>query len=244
VLIGGASLAGRRWGPAVGGWIVGLPLTSAPIAFFLARDHGLAFAAAAAVGIMAGTVSQAAFCVAYARTAMRAHWPLAALAGSIAFALATLALRWLPLSFVPLAALAVLSLLLSTRLMPALAAAPRAAAPLPWWDLPARIVVTTGFVVLLTGVASLLGPRLTGLVTPFPLYGMMLSGFTHALEGPARAAGALRGLLLGLYCFTGFFFVLAALLERAGVALAFTAAAAVALAIQAAALWTLRRAAT
>jgi len=103
------------------------------------------------------------------------------------------------------------------------------------------MVVTTGFVVLLTGVASLLGPRLTGLVTPFPLYGMMLSGFTHALEGPARAAGALRGLLLGLYCFTGFFFVLAALLERAGVALAFTAAAAVALAIQSLALWALRR---
>ena len=51
---------------------MGLPLTSAPIAFFLARDHGLAFAAAAAVGIMAGTVSQAAFCVAYARIALRA----------------------------------------------------------------------------------------------------------------------------------------------------------------------------
>ena len=182
MLIGGASLAGRRWGPAVGGWIVGLPLTSAPIAFFLARDHGLAFAAAAAVGIMAGTVSQAAFCVAYARTAMRAHWPLATLAGSIAFALATLALRWLPLSLVPLAALAVLSLLLSTRLMPALAAAPRAAAPLPWWDLPARMVVTTGFVVLLTGVASLLGPRLTGLVTPFPLYAAILVSFTQSLD--------------------------------------------------------------
>jgi hypothetical protein len=241
VFIGGASLAGRRWGPAVGGWLVGLPLTSAPIAYFLARDHGLAFAAAAAVGIMAGTVSQAAFCVAYAHTAMRARWPLAVFAGSIAFALATVTLRWAPLSLVPLAVVAVLSLLVSTRLMPALAAAPRAAVPLPWWDLPARMVVTTGFVVVLTGVASLLGPRLTGLVTPFPLYGAMLTGFTHALEGPARAAGVLRGLLLGLYGFIGFFFVLAALLEPGGVTLAFTAAGVVALTIQGLALWTLRR---
>jgi len=35
LLIQVASLAGRRWGPAVGGWFVGLPLTSGPIAFFL-----------------------------------------------------------------------------------------------------------------------------------------------------------------------------------------------------------------
>lgn len=37
-LIGAASLAGRRWGPAVSGWLVGLPLTSGPIAFFLRLD--------------------------------------------------------------------------------------------------------------------------------------------------------------------------------------------------------------
>jgi len=54
----------------------------------------------------------------------------------------------------------------------------------------------------------------------------------------------LRGLLLGLYCFVGFFFVLAALLERAGIVAAFAAAGAVALAIQAGALWALRRGAT
>jgi hypothetical protein len=41
------------------------------------------------------------------------------------------------------------------------------------------------------------------------------------LEGPPRAAGVLRGLLLGLYGFVGFFFVLAALLERAGITPAF-----------------------
>jgi hypothetical protein len=50
VLIGGASLAGRRFGPSVGGWLVGLPLTSGPIAFFLTLDHGHSFAAAA-VGV-------------------------------------------------------------------------------------------------------------------------------------------------------------------------------------------------
>lgn len=227
----------------MGGWLVGLPLTSAPIAFFLARDHGLAFAAAAAVGIMAGTVSQAVFALAYARTAMRASWPLALAAGATAFALSSLTLQRLPLPLAPLTVAAAAALVVTKRLMPAGAAAPLAAAsPLPWWDVPARMVVTTGFVLLLTGVATHLGARLTGLVTPFPIYAAILVVFTHALEGPARAAGVLHGLLLGLYGFVGFFCVLAALLERVGIAIAFTAAAAVALAIQGAALMALRRA--
>jgi hypothetical protein len=193
---------------------------------------------------MAGTVSQAAFCLAYAKTATRAHWPLALVAGALAFALSTLTLRWLPLSVVPLAILAVGTLLASRRLMPMLTSAARPTAPLPWWDIPARMVVTTGFVLLLTGTASHLGARLTGLMAPFPIYGAILVGFTHALEGPARAAGVLRGLLLGLYCFVGFFLVLAALLERTGVAAAFAAATVVALVIQGGALWLLRRGAT
>jgi hypothetical protein len=191
---------------------------------------------------MAGTVSQAVFCLAYARTAMRARWPLALGAGALAFVISTLALRWLPLLLVPLAVVAVATLVVARRLMPPVSPTPiTAVTPLPWWDIPARMVVTTVFVLLLTGIAEHLGARLTGLVTPFPIYAAILVVFTHALEGPARAAGLLRGLLLGLFCFVGFFCVLAALLERAGITPAFAAATAVALAIQGAALWALRR---
>ncbi len=45
--IGIVSLAGRRWGPTVSGWLVGLPLTSGPVAFFLALEQGNVFAAQA-----------------------------------------------------------------------------------------------------------------------------------------------------------------------------------------------------
>jgi hypothetical protein len=51
----------------------------------------------------------------------------------------------------------------------------------------------------------------------------------------------LRGLILGLFAFGGFFLALSALIEQAGIGLAFAAAIAVALAIQAGALWTLHR---
>ena len=51
----------------------------------------------------------------------------------------------------------------------------------------------------------------------------------------------LRGLLLGLFAFAGFFFVLALSIERAGIAQAFAAAIAAALILQIGALWLMRR---
>jgi len=111
----------------------------------------------------------------------------------------------------------------------------------PRWDIPARLVVTTAIVLLLTGLATALGPSLTGLLATFPLYGAVLAGFAHHLEGPGPAIRVLRGLLLGLFAFAGFFFVLALLIERANIAQAFAAAIAAALALQGGALWIMRR---
>ena len=85
-------------------------------------------------------------------------------------------------------------------------------------------------------------PQLTGLLATFPLYGAILAGFAHHLQGPGPAIRVLRGLLLGLFAFAGFFFVLAMLLERVGIAGGFAAAIAAVLALQGGALWALRRA--
>ncbi|HSE05221.1 MAG TPA: hypothetical protein VLK35_13795, partial [Methylomirabilota bacterium] len=96
-LIGAATLAGRRWGQSVGGWLVGLPLTTGPVAFFIALDQGEHFAAAAALGSLAGAAAEAAFCVAYGRLAGRTGWPLAMLAATAAFAAVGVPLQGLAL---------------------------------------------------------------------------------------------------------------------------------------------------
>jgi hypothetical protein len=218
---------------------VGLPFTSAPIAFFLARERGLEFATTAAWGIMAGTVSQAAFAVAYAWLARRARWPLATLAGSAAFTLATAALASVTAPASVLAAAAVAAPVTALRLMPPRRDAEPVPRPLRW-DLPARMAVATAFVLCLTALAGALGPRLAGLLAPFPLYAAVLSAFAHALSGASAAAGVLHGLLLGLFAFTAFFLVLASTLSN-GLVPAFGLASAVALAVQGASLWALRR---
>jgi hypothetical protein len=103
-------------------------------------------------------------------------------------------------------------------------------------------VLATVFVVALTAAAGALGPRLTGLLAPFPLYAAILTVFAHALDGGEAAVSVLRGLLVGLVAFAAFFLVLAASLGAAGIGAAFAAAIVVALLLQGAALWLLRRA--
>ncbi len=241
-LIAAASLAGRRWGPAISGWLVGLPLTSAPVAFFLALAHGTAFAAAAALGILAGTISQVAFCLTYGWLAPRFGWPLTVAAGSLVFAASTAALQRLDTSALPLFLAVVATLLVALRVMPGDidAAIPKTNSN-PGWDIPTRMIVATAYVLLVTAVAPALGPQLTGLVAPFPLYATILAVFANQLEGAASATRVLRGLLLGLFAFAGFFLALAILIEPAGIALAFVTAVVVALTIQAGSLWVLRR---
>jgi hypothetical protein len=245
-LIALASLAGRRWGPAFSGWLIGLPFTSGPVAFFLALSHGVTFAAAVALGTLTGMLAECVFCLTYAWLARRAGWPLTLGISSLSFLLSIAALQYLVLPLALLLPLILVALALAFRLMPRANAAPKsdlplqAPAPAPRWDLPARMVLATAFVLLLTSVASILGPRLSGLLTPYPLYASILAAFAHRLQGPAAAAGVLRGLLMGLYAFVSFFLALALLIEPAGIALAFLVAILAALTVQACSLLVLR----
>lgn len=237
-LIGAASLAGRRWGAAVGGWLVGIPFTSGPIALFLALDHGVSFAASASVGMLLGMISQAIFCLAYSWSASRGvPWLASFGSGCVGFAASTVVLHLLsvplmPASLATLLALAVVLLLVVPRTPDKSDESESPATSPPRWDIPARMVVATVFVLLLTAVAPVLGPYLSGLLSPFPLFGAVLVVFVHRSEGATSAMKLLRGLLFGLFAAAGFFVALSALIEPLGIGLGFAAATATALVAQ------------
>src|SRR6266566_6664580 len=98
LLIAAVTLAGRRWGPAVGGWLAGLPLTSGPVSLFLVLEQGPAFAAQAAVGTLAGLVGVGCFCLVYARLARSRSWTLATAGGLAAYLAGAALLSRVPLS--------------------------------------------------------------------------------------------------------------------------------------------------
>ena len=206
LFIGMVTLAGRRWGPAVSGLLMGLPLTSGPISVFLALQYGPAFASRAAVGNLAGQVSVCVFCLTYGLAAVKLPWTLCAPAALLAFLGSTAALNrasWtlVSASLLLLAAIAAVHRLLPRRPFRAALALP------PRWDLPARMAVATAFVLALTAAARTLGPQISGLIAPFPVFGVVLAAFTQHRQGPAAAARLLRGNVLGSLAFIAFFLV-------------------------------------
>lgn len=240
LLIGIVSLAGRRWGPVVSGWLVGLPLTSGPVVLFLALDQGKSFAAASAQAIMMGIISVGVFCLTYSWLARHWGWLPTVLVGWLMVVLSTWALQQISVGVLPafIAVVVVLGgvLVLLPR-TPGAQAMIRAAG----WDIPLRMVVATAFVLTLTGLAQTLGPHLSGLLAPFPIFASILAVFTHRLQGGATASKLLRGVVTGSFSFAGFFLVVAVLLQPAGILITFLCASAVALGVHAISLWLLRR---
>lgn len=241
LLILAASLASRRWGEIVGGWFVGLPLTSAPVCFFLALDQGTGFAAAASLGCLAGAASEAGFGLVYTIVARHFTWPLALAGGSFAFALCGFGLAEAALPLWPLVATACAALAAALMLMPRLGDERATVARPPRWDIPARMVVATGLVLGLTALAPYVGARLSGLFATYPVFAAVLAAFSQHGRGPAAAVQVLRGLLIGLFAFAGFFALLAMTIERIGIAASFAAATVLALAIQGCSLMLMRR---
>lgn len=236
LLIAGATLVGRRWGHGVSGWVAALPLTSGPVSIIFALQYGTAFAAQAAVGTLAGLASVSAFCLVYCILARRAHWAICVTFAVIFFCIVTAILNSFSLTLIPtyLGVLAVLSLTL--RLIPNQKTKFEPVAHSKW-DLPGRMLTAVVFILVITFAAQGLGPQLSGLITPFPIFAAILAVFAHAQRGSGAAIQSLRGILTGLYAFATFFLVVGALVTVLSIPATYILAVLVALALN---LFTLR----
>lgn len=235
-LIWTATVLGRRHGPLASGVLIGLPLTAGPVALFLALEHGAAFAAATAGGVLTGLIALLAFAVTYGICAPRYGWLTSTVTGLIVYGAAVpalLLLDWPPIgSFLAIVATALMSLVALPWVPPR-----RQKTPAPRWDLPFRMCLATALVVAITGTASLMGPRVSGAIAPLPVYAGIMGAFTHCLDGGAAAVRFMRGVLLGSFGYAGFFLCLAWTLPGLGVPLAMVTAVGTATMVQLGALY-------
>jgi hypothetical protein len=230
-LIGLVTLSARRWGPTIAGWLTGLPVVAGPILFFIAMEQGNHFASTAAGGTVSAVLAIIAFCIAYAWTAKRRGWIESLLIALTCYTLAVLVLNTasMPLYVTFISDIAVI--LAAPHLYPRITA--RRVAPSPSAaDLPLRMAVGAVLVFLVTDFAANLGPRLSGVFAMFPIMTIVLAVFSHRSAGEEFAIDLFRGMMLGLYSFSIFFFVLALSLEIYGITIAFAVAATAALAVQ------------
>jgi hypothetical protein len=234
-LIYGITLAGRRWGAAVAGWLSAFPVVSAPLLFFIAREQGPVFAAVSATATLSAVLANLAFGLTYAWSARRNAWPASAALAFVAFGGVVLLLDcWAP--SLPLACMVVFPVLfVAPRLYPE--------GPHPQWqpplaragrnDLPWRMAAGVLLVLSITAFAANLGPRLSGLLAMFPVMASVLAVFSQRQAGAAFTIRLLRNMVWGYYAFALFCAVLALALPRLPVEMAFVAALAAAAIVQA-----------
>jgi hypothetical protein len=230
LLIAAATLVARRWGPGVGGWLAGFPLTSAPVSVFLALEQGPEFAAEAAVGTLLGLTALAVFCLAYGRAARHVGWGASAGAGLFAFGICLAGLGKVAAPLAVAFALVCVTLALAAALLPSATTRVSDVKP-PAWDLPLRMAIATGVVLLLTAAARHLGPTLSGLFSPVPVFLLVLAVFAQRSQGPDASIRVLRGGVMGSFAFAVFFLVVGALLGRLGIGATYVLASLATLAV-------------
>jgi len=243
LLIASTTLAGRRWGALLSGWLMALPLTSGPIALFITFDLGRAAGVQTATGVLVGATAHIAFSAGYVYGS-RDGWARALGMASVAYvATASVVFLLVPPDPVLLFALDLASILAGLAFLRGRRPdAPLAVAKPGRWDIPARAIVATTLVVAISALAPIIGGRAAGVIGTYPVYVSVLTTFAHRIAGPSQAIAVIRGLILGLPGFATFFLVLATTLPTWPVLAAFGLALLAAIAINVAILLvTIRR---
>lgn len=209
LLIGLASLAGRRWGPNIAGLIGGLPLVGAPVVLAVWLGHGFESAQIAALAAPSGLWATLLYLLFVGWSSARLHWAAAIPLGWLGYLAAALLIE---------ASGIALSLTLGIAALPGLWIAaqvllPRPAAAPPRVQLPpielfARMAAAAVLVLTLTTVTEAIGPQLTGLLSGAPVAAVVIPAFTMARAGRDALLLTLRGFLTGLMGFGAFFLIL------------------------------------
>jgi uncharacterized membrane protein (GlpM family) len=233
-LLAAISLAGRRWGPGVAGWLAGFPSLTGPILFFLAIERGAEFTVPAAVFALSAVSAALVFGIAYAWACLRLHWFGAWLCALLAWSAAVSVLVRIPPTLAGSLAISLALLLLAPRLFPK----PRGqwgASAVPPQELLLRMAAGAGMVLAVTAIAETVGSAWTGLLAVFPVFSTVLAVFSQRANGPGFVVAMLRAMTGGFYAFLAYCIAVALLLPTEGIAVTFAVAVAAAVAVQGAA---------
>ena len=214
------TLAIRKWGNKIGGLIGSMPWTAGPILLFFILEQGKAFGILSIQGAMTGILALISFCLSYSALSRKLPWLPTLLLSYGIYTVTALIFNYLQLTLIVSYALVIGAVLLALRFFPIPTEQITKVRRLPF-DIPIRMAVATLFVLVITGLARILGPNWSGILTPFPIMTSVLAIFSHTLLGSNAAITTLRGLVIGLLGFTTFLFLQAFLLPSFSVALSF-----------------------
>lgn len=213
IVIGGVTIASKKWGNLVGGMLASLPWIAGPIVLFFTIEQGVDFTIHSIKGVMIGIMGVLAFVFAYIYTCIKFQWYWSLLAAYLGFLITSLIFNSIEslLTLNEWFCLTILMSLIGIRFFPKLKPE-NSHRKILKYDIYLRMIVITTFVILITFLAKILGPTWSGILTPFPVITAILAAFTHYTQGPYGTSIVLKGMLTGFIGFAAFLFLQAILL--------------------------------
>ncbi|MCV9960695.1 hypothetical protein OIU34_02185 [Pararhizobium sp. BT-229] len=227
------SMAAVRWGPAVAGWLAGLPIVAGPILYLLVLERGAVFGVGAAAAALSAVFASEAFNLAYGWTCRWYHYSIAAMMGLLAWLVAAIGLTNMPATPAFAVGAALLGVAAAQTLLPRTEAASKIIS-ITRVDLMLRMAAGAVLTLAVTMLSLSLGAQWSGVLTVFPLLGLILSVSSQRAHGPDFVVRLLRGMVLGRFSFAAFCLCLVWMLPKQNAEIAFLVSSVAAVIVQSA----------
>ena len=220
----------KRVRPAVGGILMGLPLGAGLSTYFLAYEQGIPFLLQAIPWGILGLSSSLLFALSYYLADKFFPHPLrfisalrCSFAAMLVYGVASIGLRSLPLRMeiaLPVTlGVIFLNFLVVRWIIPPSLKPPKTHMSLPLILL--RGLITAVTIALFTGIAHLIGPAWSGILSAFPIVLFQVLVFLHVEEGPKVYPGVITGFSYSVTNLLLFYLLLAFLLPVASLHLTY-----------------------
>jgi hypothetical protein len=182
----------KRWGHAIGGRVIGLPLSTAPFLVLIYLMEGADQTARAAHGVVAGQIAVVSYCFIFSFLSWRKSWPIALLigwlvAGIADFTLVQLSSTWLA------GATVVLVSAIAVKFWPKPLFDDHAVRIPQWWETPMKALIAGTLVASLTWAKDVIGLQAAGVLASMPVILSVLAPMTLRTYGPSAVSDLLRG---------------------------------------------------
>lgn len=182
----------KRWGHAIGGRVIGLPLSTAPFLVLIYLMEGADQTARAAHGVVAGQIAVVSYCYIFTFISWRRAWPLALLSGWLIagfadFTLVQLSNTWLA------GAMVVLVSAIAVKFWPKPLFDDHVVRIPQWWETPMKALIAGTLVASLTWAKDVIGLQAAGVLASMPVILSVLAPMTLRTYGPSAVSDLLRG---------------------------------------------------
>lgn len=194
----------ERFGRKTGSILAGLPLVMGPISVFITLEQGPAFGAQTALNVLPGICGYTVFCFTLARCIKHFGLPVSFASASIAYFVSGLAFSLFTVSIWIIVVVTFLLPYLVIRFLPKVSTESKPQKTCATKPPVMQMTLGAVLVIVETGIASFLGPVLSGIVIFFPVLGGVAAIFAFKEKGADALTHVVTGALTGLSGSTAF----------------------------------------